>query len=381
MVDTRNRLRVAFVAGTLAKGGAETQLLMIIKALLKADIEVQVYCATRGEFYEQELCDLGCEPIWYGQRKNPVSRMLMLTRELRRFRPHIIQSTHFYTNLYVAIAGRTLRVLAFGCLRSDAIYEVEGNGRWGRWLLKLPKAIIANSESARENVSQYGVERERISVLPNVIDLGRFDETSKQRGGEPQLGDVPTAIIVCRMVATKRLDRFLEALQIACQQVPLLGVFVGDGPERIKIESKARDLNLLPDQVRFLGWRDDVANLLRQADMMVICSDHEGFPNVLLEAMAAGLPAVGTPAGDIARVIDDTVTGFIVPFDDVNALADRMVQLANDVELRQRMGAAARNRVEKEYSCSSLASRLMKIYHDSVMAQGRTAIEPLLSIP
>jgi glycosyltransferase involved in cell wall biosynthesis len=376
---THEKLRVALVAGTLGKGGAEKQLVFMVGALKKANVDVQVYCATRGEFYESDLVELGCTPIWYGQRGNPVSRVVRLAMLLRKFRPHVVQSAHFYTNLYVALASRAIHTLAFGGLRNDAVHEVDSNGRWGPWLIRLPPSLIANSELARTNAAEYGVKRDRVHVLSNVIDLNDFDQRSRQSPSDVRKSECPTVITVCRLVSAKRLDRLLEAIRLANERTRIKAMIVGDGPDRPELEKRAKELDLDSEKVRFLGWRDDIPSLLRQSDLLVISSDHEGFPNVLLEAMAAGIPAVSTPAGDAPQVIQDNVTGFIVPFDDVAAMADRIVQFAGDSELRTKMGAAARSRVETTYSPETLADRMMQIYRDALPAQGRSSIEPLLS--
>jgi glycosyltransferase involved in cell wall biosynthesis len=95
--------------------------------------------------------------------------------------------------------------------------------------------------------------------------------------------------------------------------------------------------------------------------------------------MAAGIPAIGTPAGDVRRVIVDDVTGFVVPFEGVAKIAERLVQLADDAALRKRMGAAARQWVEQEYSLASIAPRLLWIYRNALAARRRAKIEPRLS--
>ena len=101
---------------------------------------------------------------------------------------------------------------------------------------------------------------------------------------------------------------------------------------------------------------------MRQADMLVLSSEHEGFPNVVLEAMAARLPVVATPAGDVKRVVSDGETGYVVPSDDVRAMAERMVRLATSATLRRELGNAGRVRVEQSYSFSALGGRLRSVY-------------------
>jgi glycosyltransferase involved in cell wall biosynthesis len=139
-------------------------------------------------------------------------------------------------------------------------------------------------------------------------------------------------------------------------------VLVGDGPERGTLEELAGALGLLPDAVWFAGRRNDVPVLLRGSHMYVLTSGHEGFPNVLLEAMAARLPVVATPAGDAGVIVQDGASGFIVAHDDEGALAARLVELARSTELRARLGAAGRARVEANYGCSVMRGRLVSIH-------------------
>jgi glycosyltransferase involved in cell wall biosynthesis len=365
----RDRLRVALVAGTLVQDGAEKQLVYIAKALRDAGVVVRVYCLRRGEFYEDVLRALGLPPRWVGRFGNPLFRLLSLGRALREFRPHLVQSAHFYTNLYAALAARSCGALGLGCSRNDVFSEVRDNGYWGQPSLKLPAALLVNSQAARRNAEALGVKLGRLHVIANVIDLADFDA----RSGEPAAagtGPYPLAIAIGRLVPQKRFDRFLEALALAQRNAPCLrGILVGEGPDRDALERKATALGLLPDHLAFLGRRRDVPRLLRQADLLVLTSDYEGFPNVVLEAMAARLPVVTTPAGDAGAIIEDGVSGYVVPFGDTERLAERIVRLAKAPELREQFGRAGRRRAERDYACAGLADRLLAIY--GRIARGR----------
>jgi glycosyltransferase involved in cell wall biosynthesis len=354
-------LRVALLAGSLTKGGAEKQLVYMAQALRQRGVAVRVYSLTRGEFYEGALTDLDLAPEWIGSRQSPLVRSLALAQSLRPFRPHIVQAGHFFTNLHVTLAARLVAAQAIGSLRNDAVFEVEANGRWGRWLLRVPPAVVANSTAARRNAVALGGDASKIHLVPNVLNVEEFD---RRTAGPETARSGFVAVTVSRLVAAKRLDRFLEAVSIARRQVTdLRALVIGDGPERAFLEGRARELQLLPDTVTFLGQRHDIPELLRQAHVAVVSSDHEGFPNVVLEAMAARLPVVTTPAGDAATIVEDGTTGFVVPFDDTAAMADRIVRLAQQNELRVRMGAAARARIECRYSERHLADSLFSAYH------------------
>ncbi len=366
-------LRIAFVAGTLSQGGAEKQLVHMVAALQTAGAQVQVYSLLAGGHFEPVLNGMGVPIVHVGQRDNPVMRLWRLMRELRRFRPHVVQAAHFYVNLYAALAARIIGAVSIGAIRSDGIKDAQDTGRWARWLLRLPEALVVNSFAARERSIGSGVAPTRVHVIPNVLTLSpgpARDEATAHEGIQ--------AVAAGGLYPDKRFDRFIAALALARSRHPELhGVIAGAGPERERLERQAGDLGLTPVGLRFAGHVSDLPALLRQSQMLALTSAHEGFPNVLLEAMAEGLPVITTPAGDSGRVILDRVTGYVVPFDDTARLADRMVELAASAELRHRLGEAGRARVASEFSPGRLADQLLATYSG---AARRRRAAPLLSI-
>jgi glycosyltransferase involved in cell wall biosynthesis len=375
-------VRVALVAGTLGKGGAEKQLVYLARALKQAGIQVQIYCLSQGEFYEQALVESGLAPVWVGQPGNPVLRVLEIWRKARSFRPQIVQSAHFYTNLYAALAARLLNALSIGAIRSGMNAELHANGRWSRWLVRLPSALIANSQPARENALRTGYPGERIDVLPNVIDLADFDRSTGQKRvpAVPVTGESAIRVVlVARLVPEKRVDRFLRVMALAREQEPRVrGLIVGDGPLRAQLEEQAARLELLPGGIEFLGERHDVPAILNQGHILVLTSEVEGFPNAILEGMAACLPVITTPAGESGSVVEEGQTGYVVPLEDEALFARRIVELARQPELRAQFGLAGRRRVERLYSFESLAGRLLNIYRQFANRQKMPGLVRLL---
>lgn len=357
------RLRVALIAGGLGLGGAEKQLVYLARSLLTLGVDLRIYCITRGEHFEEQLSSLGLTPTWIGRFSNPLVRAIHLAALLREFRPHILQSAHFFTNLYAVIASRLLGSISIGAVRSDIAYEVEGNGVWGPWLLRTPSALLANSHAAQCNAGQWGIPSAKIHVLPNVIDLRDFDRQALAVRLSLAAPHEVLVFAVGSLLPVKRLDRFLKALALARQETAHIhGVIIGDGPEKANLQACARSLGLLPNGVCFYGSSKEVPSLLKIADLLALTSDNEGFPNVLIEAMAAGLPVITTPAGDAGSIVQDRVTGYVVPFDDLQSMAGHLVNLARSPDVRQRLGEAGRRRVELQYSIESLPARLLAAY-------------------
>lgn len=381
MAERPDSLRVAFLAGGLTRGGAEKQLLYMVRALREAGVSVRVYTLGRGEFYEASFRASGVSPMGVGSGRLPPLRLANFAWALRDFRPDIVQAAHAYVNLYVALVSRLYRALAVGAIRSDGVQELQDLGGWGPLLLRMPAALLVNSETARDNVvGLLGMEASRLHVLPNVIDLAAFETQDLEHRSQSAASGEVVVVAVARHVRSKRLDRFLEALALARRSAPgLKGLLVGAGPERPSLEVLASRLGLGPDGLEFHGPCDDVPGVLAKVDMLALTSDHEGFPNVILEAMAARLPVVCTPAGDAAAVVQNGLTGFVVPFNAVEQLAERLVRLALAPGLRHQLGEAGYARVKARYACGGLAERLLMLY--AAMAQRAARGDVLRKLP
>lgn len=351
-------LRVALVAGTLGQGGAERQLYFMVRALLAAGARPRVLSLTRGEFWEPRLRALGVRVEWVGQSSARVARLARVVAALRDERPDVVQSAHFYTNLYVAAAARLLGAVEIGALRSDAVNEVAGTGRvLGALSLRLPRTVAANSRTGIANAVALGVPPHRLLLLPNVVDVGRFVPRPERVGTAVRL------LAVGRLGPEKRLDRLLRALAAVRRRavVPVRATIVGDGPLRRDLEAEAARLGLVGDRVTFVGAVADVAPHYRAADLLVLTSDWEGTPNVVLEAMASGLPVVATDVGGVADVVPADA-GRLVPRDDEPALADAILDLVGDPAARRACGRRARVFVERHHATARLGVALRRLY-------------------
>jgi glycosyltransferase involved in cell wall biosynthesis len=371
-------LRIALLAGTLGQGGAEKQLVYMATSLQRVNVDVRVYCLTRGDFYEAPLRAAGLDPIWVGRFRNPLARLCALAVAFARFRPHIVQTMHSFTNPYAAGAARVCGAMSIGSVRGDFQFEWNESGKWSPWLFRLPSVLLANSKAGAANATKLGNVHSPVRVLTNAIDLPDFDRRIGSAARRP--AESPAQILmVGHLTEPKRVDRFLKTLaRVRNQRPSLSGVIVGDGPLLGRLESLASALGLLPDGVRFAGRRDDVPALMHQSSMLVCTSDHEGFANVLLEAMAARLPIVTTPAGDAGQVVQDGQTGYVVDFEDTDGMAERILRLADSEDLRLRLGEAGRRRVEKEYGIGSLAGRLLATYRGFAEDSGNRVIASLV---
>jgi glycosyltransferase involved in cell wall biosynthesis len=368
LVAENKKQRISFIVGSLVQGGAEKQLFYILRTLKEHNIEFQALLLTRSEYYENVFAEYGIPTITIGD--GPFhKRIIRICQLLRSFQPDFIQATHFFASFYAGAAGRILNIPSIGAIRGDFIHDLSGVGRMGKMLLFLPTLYIANSNNGRENAIRYGLDPKRIFVLGNVIDVTEFDLQSTQPTIDPLPKENIYVCVVARLIKVKRLERFILALAQARVNVPnLVGLVIGSGPEMDNLVALASSLELLNSTagqgIIFYGNRNEIPRFLIQSDIFLLTSDREGFPNVLLEAMAASLPILTTPAGETPHLIHDGENGFLIPYDDLDALKDKLIELSLSSSLRHFLGENGRRMVLQSYDLPQLNQNLEQLYQD-----------------
>jgi glycosyltransferase involved in cell wall biosynthesis len=356
-----SELHITFLAGTLGQGGAERQLFYILQTLCAAGARVEVLCLMKDEFWERPMRNMGVPVTWVGAKQGRHARLTAIVAALRRSGSAIIQSHHFYTNPYAALAGRALGMRDVGAIRNDAINEIKANGRvFGPACLRLPRHLAANSLVGKRNAEGLGVPGSRISFLPNVVDANYFLPACRHDGSKISI------LNIGRMDRQKNQRLFLSVLARLRNQslVPVVGLLAGDGPERESLECLAQEYGLLPEGVEFLGNVDDPLPLYQAADIFLLTSDWEGTPNVVMEAMACGLPVVATAVGGVPDLIDDNQNGLLASRGDLNGLFSLLRELIGDEEKRKRLGDMARKSSLENYDLQRLPEILDRFYQN-----------------
>lgn len=240
---------------------------------------------------------------------------------------------------------------------------------WYRAVVEIPSVeLTANSFAGRDSYAEWiGLSKERISVIPNAIDLQRYlhSDTKKPSEIREEIGATSGDLIalgVFRLSPEKRPLLFLRVMSKVKELVPQLRVvLVGVGPmlEDVKVEVARLGM---AEYVSILGRREDVPSLIRASDVLSLFSENEGSPNVVLEAQALGKAVVSSAVGGCPDIVIDGVTGYLCARDDEATMVARLVEILGDAELRERMGAAAAQRVETEFTIDKLVERTMAVY-------------------
>jgi glycosyltransferase involved in cell wall biosynthesis len=231
---------------------------------------------------------------------------------------------------------------------------------------RLVGGFIAVSDKVEKAMLQtIGPIQDKITVICNGVDVKRYHRPVDKIGVRDQLGlkaDADLISVVATLKEQKGHRYLVEALPSIVPQHPDLHVlFIGDGELREELQAQVERLNL-GDHVHFLGNRSDVPELLAASDLFVLPSLWEGLPMALLEAMASGLPIVATEVSGTVQAMIPNETGILVPPGDAQQLAQAIEQLFSDPAQAQAMGAAARRRVQEEFSAQKQADEHLALY-------------------
>lgn len=230
------------------------------------------------------------------------------------------------------------------------------------------EATIAISERVRDSLAQSGLDPAGIRVVRSGIDLAPYTAPFDRAQVRARLGTREGDFLVLQVAALtpeKSQRDLLAAARIVLDARPEALVWIaGEGALRDELERQHQELGL-DDRVRLLGFRDDVPDLLRAADLFCVSSYHEGLGTATLDAMAAGLPVVAPRVGGIPEVVEDRVTGLLVPPRDPEALAGAILSLVEDVARRRAMGERAKERV-RAFSADRTEEETRQVYLEAI---------------
>ncbi len=239
---------------------------------------------------------------------------------------------------------------------------------------RLMDMTIAVSESSREMlIRNYGIPGEKIVSIRNGVDLSQFDTAFDTNAMRVDLGlraSDPVAVFVGRMADRKGHISALKAVAEIRKRIPGYRlVFVGEGEIEKELRAEAMALGLTTEVI-WAGFRRDVPAILASVDLLILPSEDESLPFVILEAMGSRLPVVATDVGGISEQIEDGVTGRLIRPRDVAGLAKAVIDVLDRPDRGKSLGEAGRRKLEAEFSIEASVGRVSEIYRDIYMRQG-----------
>jgi glycosyltransferase involved in cell wall biosynthesis len=394
--------RVVHVIGSLGPGGAERQTLYTLRGLKQHSVEsVQLLCYFLGstgdhrhDFYLPALSaagipvrtvrrdvgdndpgsfPAGVQTVWQALPPGLAADIADLFWEFIYLRPEIVHAwldgTNYRAALAAALAGVPHIVVSgrnVNPTHFDYLYEPCTHPAY-KALLELPQITMVNNSCAgRDDYAQWlGISPDRISVIHNGCDFPTSQPDDIRRKAR-EAYDIPADAILIgtatRLSEEKRPDLFVEMARHAlAKQNNLRFVLFGTGPLRDKIQTQVEALNLTRS-VKLMGVTDDIWTSLAAMDIFVLASRMEGLPNVLIEAQCAGVPVVATNVGGAPEAFVHGKTGLGVATPSAETLAEAVLRLAGDAELRKQMSLAAAAFARSEFAVPRMIARTLELY-------------------
>jgi glycosyltransferase involved in cell wall biosynthesis len=356
-------------------GGTERQFIHIANGLDRSRFAVEIACLQREgpllDSLHHEL-PLHTYPVKGSLYSWPSIRSrFRLIKDVRKLKFDIVHTYGWYPNVFAIPASRVASCPAIiASIRDTGAYMTPAKIQALKFACSLADCVLANSSAGRNWLIEQGVKERKIEIIRNgIVVPPRVGERPQPVGVHREFG-IPMGTPVCacigRVVSGKGIDCYLRAARIVADRRPdvrflMIGARSVEGNYQPQLELLARELNL-EHRVIFTGQRHDVPEILREVDIVVHPSLTEGLSNVILEAMAAGIPVIATRVGGNPELVEDGGTGYLVSVGDAGQIANAICRLLEQPHMARAFGETARQRVIDEFAMNRMLSRTEDLY-------------------
>ncbi len=294
-----------------------------------------------------------------------------LYQTFRRLRPAIVHTRNLATVEAVAPAAAALVPYRVHGEHGRDMQDPDGTRRRYRWLRRalsplVDRFVAVSRELESYLVSDVGAPPAKVVRIANGVDVARFRPADGRGEGPVVIGSITRMQEVKDPLTLARAFVLMRKRGVSARLV-----LVGDGALLGDVQQVVREADA-SRHVTFAGSREDVPELLQSFDVFALSSRVEGISNTILEAMATGLPVVATEVGGNEELVEDGVTGTLVPPRDPEALAAALARYVSDGRLRREHGLLARARAEKEFGLDGMVARYLSVY-DGLLTKGSSA--------
>jgi glycosyltransferase involved in cell wall biosynthesis len=369
-----NRLRVLKFLNHFDVGGTERQFIYVANGLDRSRFDVKIACFRRaGPLLATLRPEMPIRPYPVEQGFYHFRSMLSqlhFASDVRKAKIEIVHTYGWYPNVFGIPAGwLAARPILIASVRDAGAYLTPSKIRALRFTCVLADCVLVNSVAGKDWLLAQGVKPEKIEVIRNGVNLperGRKRATAGIRQEFAIPDDAPVCACIGRVVSGKGIDVYLRAARVLLEQnrdvrFLMIGAHSFETNYKLEMEELARDLRL-DCRFIFTGERHNVAEILQDVDMVVHPSLTEGLSNVVLEAMAAGLPVVATTVGGNPELVQDGRTGLLVPPRNAAALAHAIASLLDHPQTARQFGEAGRQKIVQEFSIREMLRRTEDLY-------------------
>jgi len=351
-------------------GGAESMLISLVEGLDKNRYRSLV-CLLSDGWLKVELEKRGIDTLVVPQPHSIDFHWLFRVYRLLRDRAIDIMHAHeFATNVYASVLSTVTGIPVIATAHGKNYYSDKWRRRAAyRFVARQSVMVAVSNDLKRFLTERIGIPPGSIRVVHNGIDLERYAVGKEGTAVRDELGigaDQPVVGTVGNLFAVKGQTYLLRACKLVAGVFPgFLLLIAGEGEQLALLEREASELGIGAN-VKFLGFRDDVPSLLRAMDVFVLPSLSEGLPLSILEALALQKAVVATNVGGIPEIVQNGVTGFLVPPKDLEALAEKIILLLRDPQKAADIGRAGRAKVEEGFRLGQMVGQYQALYEDQL---------------
>lgn len=354
-------MRILFLRNSFEAGGFENLILEVFRALRREGATIETVCIKEPGTLAPALEEIGV-PVHTSSFRGALD-FWAAGRIRKRLRSGVYDLLFLEASRNVLLAGEyihgalgkpmriaTIEASIDPSTREESLFHARGH----RWLLKRVDLMIACAETqARDLVRREKLNPNQLNSIVNGVNHLQYRPVPRDQITPFPNGPQPGERSIC-MVGSLYEEKghryFVEAARATLREVPDARFYIiGGGPEREAILAQIRDAGL-EERIVLLGVRDDLSDILPHFNAIALTSLRETLPVAPIEGMACGLPAVCTDVGSVRDLVVDGETGFVVPPADANAIASAFTRVLSNDELRARMAAASRRRVEEKFT-------------------------------
>jgi glycosyltransferase involved in cell wall biosynthesis len=356
--------RIAHSESSTGWGGQEHRILAELAGFRKRGSQVSLLAPPDAQLFQRaSATQITVVPLSLRRFRFPLA-VLQVARWLRRQNVEIVNTHSSRDGWIVGLAGRLVGVPFIVRTRH---FDVAVPNRWLSRLVyaHLADHVITTSPKVTAHFQQlFRLPAERFSTVPTGIDLEQFSPQGPIADLAPaaRQAHLPLIGMVCVVRKAKGHETLLQAMRRLCDAgSPVHCVFVGDGPYRAAVEQRVQELHLT-ERVTWTGHREDIPEVLRALDVLVLPSLHEGIPQIGLQALAVGTPVIGSDAGGIPSIVQPGETGRVFPAGDAEALATTIRETLEQREATQALAERGRLFVSAHYSLDGMLATLETLY-------------------